>query len=188
MTVARKEPPYESTTVPIERSKTAIEKLLMDYGAEGVRMTTMRNGTVSVEFILETEANGVRRRFFCRVDTPVIERKHQEMVKEPGRYFPEKKTVTERDPRAELRMVYWYLKALTEAATYGLMSAERTFFSHILFALPDGSQSTAGELAEQAIGDGRAPTVPGFGEATRPALAAPRNRGNVQDAESRVVP
>jgi hypothetical protein len=39
---------------------------------------------------------------------------------------------------AEMRLLHWYLKALLEAAQYGLMATEEIFFSHILFQLPDG--------------------------------------------------
>jgi hypothetical protein len=157
VTVVRREPPYRDTHTPVSATRGAIEKLLLDYGAEGVRTTSLRDGTTHVEFVLETETGGVLRRFACRVGTPVI------MRKRGGAHV--------RDNAAEMRMVYWYLKSLVEAASFGLMSAERVFFSHIVFALPGGGDATAGEIAERAIASGKALPVPGFGGAA--AIAPP---------------
>ncbi len=186
VTVVHREPPYEKSPTPAERSKMEIEKLLLNYGAEGVRMTTMKDGRVMVEFVLETETGGTARRFACRVETPLIERERSRLVKEPGAYYAGRKTIIERDTRAELRLLYWYLKALVEASAYGLLSAERTFYSHIVFSLPDGTQATAGEVAEKMISEGKAPVIPGFGESARPALPGPRPEP--QEAEFTVSP
>ncbi len=169
MTLVRREPPYEGSVVPPERSKAQIEKLLLDHGAEGVRITTLRGGAVQVEFVIEVESKGVRSRFACRIDSPTIERHVKRMVKDQYGYAT-KKLVTERDMTAELRLMHWYIKSLVEAASYGLLSAERIFMSHILFALPEGGQATAGEIIERAVAEGRAPTVLGFSGESRPAL------------------
>ena len=149
--LVNKEQPYAQTEVPVERTKAQIERMLMDAGAEAVRITTMATGEVTVEFVLETEMHGVRKKFGVQLKSPLIERQRG------SRY----NKFTERDYRAEIRMLHWYLKSLLEAAQYGLMSTERIFFSHIMFHLPDGSTATAGEMAAQALIGGNPALLPG---------------------------
>lgn len=149
-----KEPPYAGSEVPVERTKAQIERMLLDAGAEAVRITTMASGEVTVEFVLETELSGIHKKFGVQIKSPLIERK------KGTRY----NRFIERDQKAELRMLHWYLKSLLEAAQYGLMSTERIFFSHIMFRLSDGSTATASEMAANALISGSPALMPGVQE------------------------
>ena len=146
-----KEQPYAQSQVPVERTKAQIERMLLDAGAEAVRITTMATGEVTVEFVLETKVGGIQKKFGVQLKSPLIERQRG------SRY----NRFTERDQKAEIRMLRWYLKSLLEAAQYGLMSTERIFFSHIMFHLADGSTATAGEMAAQALIGGDPLLLPG---------------------------
>lgn len=168
MTFRRSEPPYEDTGVAPSRTWAQVQELLAGYGAEAVRITQTMGGVTTVEFILATSTGGVERRFVCSVTSPVIVRERRRLIKDSGGYS-HRETVHEKDPAAEARMTYWYIKSLLEAASFGMMSVERVFMTHIKFALPDGSTVTAGEVMERAIGEGKAPTVQGFDQ-MRPAL------------------
>lgn len=186
MPIVRKEPPYEGSTVAPTLTRAQVEKLLLEYGAEAVRWTTMKDGSASVEFIIETATGGVAKRFACRISTPSITRTRKRLVKPyEGSSYTEKRVVQERDQTAEYRLLHWYVKSLVEAASYGLMSVERVFFTHILFTLPDGTSTTAGEIAERAISRGQAPVVPGFD--AQPALPPPKEGQKAMDAEFRVT-
>ena len=149
--LVKKEQPYAQTEVPVERTKAQIERMLLDAGAEAVRITTMATGEVTVEFVLETKVGGIQKKFGVQLKSPLIER-------ERGTKY---NRFTERDQKAEVRMLHWYLKSLLEAAQYGLMSVERIFFSHIMFHLSDGSTATAGEMAAQALIGGNPALLPG---------------------------
>jgi hypothetical protein len=80
-------------------------------------------------------------------------------VREKGRGYKKTKYC---DMAAEMRLLHWYLKALLEAAQYGLMATEEIFFSHILFRLPHGTYATASEMAGQALASGNPAALPGM--------------------------
>lgn len=148
-----RDPPYRGSQVAPERTKSEIEKMLFTAGAEAVQITSTANGDVEVQFILETEVQGIRKKFAVRLRTPEIFRDRNR----GGR-------IHERDRTAEMRMLHWYLKSLLEAAQFGLMAAEEIFFSHILFKLSDGSTATASEMAAQALIGGSPAMLPGVNQ------------------------
>ena len=188
MTIKMREPPYEKTTVASSVTKAQIEKLLLEAGADAVRWTTGKDGSATLEFIIETQVEGVHRRFGVQIKSPTIIREHRRLVKEPGWYSAQKRLVHERDNAAEARMMHWYVKSLVEAAQFGLMSVEQVFASHITVSLPSGETTTVGEVMERSVRTGRLPTIEGFDQA-RPALppAKDEKRGAHQDAEFTVV-
>ena len=188
MTLRKLQAPYEGTTVAPSITKAQIEKLLLEAGAEAVRWTTGKDGSSVLEFILETDAQGVQRRFGVQIKSPTIIRERRRMVKEPGWYSAQKKLVHERDNAAEARMVHWYVKSLVEAAQFGLASVEQIFASHITVSLPSGETTTVGEVMEKSVRTGRLPTIEGFDQAG-PALPPPpeEKRRTHQDADFTVV-
>ena len=149
----RKDPPYSGTEVPAARTESQIKQMLMDSGAEAVRITSTNMGEVTIEFILETEIQGVQKKFAVRLKSPEIYRTR-------GRKYQK---IAMRDVNAELRLLHWYTKSLLEAAQYGLMAVEEIFFSHILFTLPNGQTATASEMASRALVEGKQAALPGLG-------------------------
>lgn len=155
--IRRKEPPYSGSTVPPSATRMKIETMLYEAGAEAVRWTSTQAGDATVEFVMETELSGVRKKFLCRVKSPTIMR-----TEGRGRH-----QVHTRDNVGEMRMLLWYLKALIEAAQYGMMKVEEVLFSHIVHNLPGGGTATAAEAAGEILTRGKA--LPGF-DTAQPAL------------------
>ena len=182
MSIARREPPYAGTTVPTETTWAQVEKLLMDYGAEAVRKTRMKDGGTTIEFVLTTDTGGVQQRFACQITSPMIIRKRKGMVKNEWG-GTRRGIVTTTDEAAAARLSLWYIKSLLEAASYGLVSVERVFMPFIKFSLPDGRTTTAGEIMERAIQEGKAPTIGGFDHYV-PAL--PEKKAQVIDVQGGV--
>lgn len=180
--IHRKEPPYAGTTIAVEKTWAEIERLLMDYGAEAVRRTRLKNGSTTIEFALTTDTGGVTKQFVCQITQPTITRKRRRKVNNQwGR--PITTVVNEDDDAAAARLTHWYIKSLLEAAAYGLMSVEKVFMTHIKFQLGDGTTTTAGELMERSMVDGKAPTISGFDHA-QPALPEKRQPAQVIEASA----
>jgi hypothetical protein len=161
-----KKPPYLSTEVSAERTYSQIQQFLMDAGCEAVQITRSKLGDVSIRFVIEIELAGVRRKIAVQIDPALLSQRKRPM----GRYGTTVNTVNE---AATARLAYWYIKTKIEAIAFGLVSAEREFFSQIMVALPEGGAGTVGDMAEKSILDGGGVILPGFDLDSRPRQLPP---------------
>jgi hypothetical protein len=159
-----KEPPYTGTVVAPERTLSQIQQLLLDYGCEAVQVTRDSMGRVEIQFAVEVEVQGVRRKVAVRVEPPLL-------AVTRGRGYNK---VTTADPARSYRLLYWYLKSKLEAISYGLVSAEKEFFAQVLVALPGGGSTTIGDMAEESIVKGGSMFLPGISLEKRPQLPEPK--------------
>ncbi len=162
--IKSREPPYEGTVVSAERTLSQIQEMLLQYGCEAVQVTRMADGRVQIRFVIEVEVQGVQRKIAISLEPPLL-------ATTKGRGYSK---VHVANPARSMRLAYWYLKSKLEAISYGLVSAEREFFSQVMVSLPDGSQGTVGDLAEQSILKGGDMYLPGVTIGKHPALAVPK--------------
>lgn len=147
-----KKPPYAGTQVDAYNSQVKITKLLESFGIEGVQWTTLfREGKVELRFPIETEIDGVKKNFMVKLQPPSLKEKHRTYDPVKGRH------VVEEAPNwsQSMRLLYWYVKSKIEAIAYGLVSAEEEFLSDIVYALPDGQESTIGKIITKKVVEGR---------------------------------
>lgn len=164
--------PYAYSTVPIDRTKTAITKLLRDYGAEGVVWAdNLETGSVSLQFAI-TREDGLATGF--RISPAAFKERHSTYDPMRGR-----NVVTELPnwPRA-MRLLYAWLKTKLESIAFGLTEVEEEFMAQMLVRDATGQEDTVGHLVLPVIEAGGG----------RLALEAPKVRDNVIDAESVTVP
>ncbi len=159
-----KEPPYTGTPVASERTLSQIQQLLLDYGCEAAQVTRDAQGRVEIQFAVEVEVQGVRRKIAVRVEPPLL-------AVTRGRGYNK---VTTSDPARSYRLLYWYLKSKLEAISYGLVSAEREFFAQVLVSLPGGESATMGDMAEESLVKGGAMFLPGISLEKLPQLPRPK--------------
>ena len=131
MSIIKRDPPYAGTTVPPETTWAQVENLLLDYGAEAVRRTRVKGGATIIEFVLTTDNGGVVNQFACQITSPTITRRRKGLIKNEWG-GTQRGVVTTTDDAAAARLSLWYIKSLLEAASYGLVSAERAFTVLIL--------------------------------------------------------
>jgi hypothetical protein len=163
--IKRRDPPYAGTVVAPDRTLAQIQELLFEYGCEAVQTTRDQTGRVEIRFTIEVEVQGVRRKIAVRIEPPLLT-----VTKGKGRG-----KTTYSDPARSYRLLYWYLKSKLEAVSYGLVSAEREFFSQVLISLPSGDTTTVGEATEAAFAGSGSLFLPGLGK-ERPILAAPNEK------------
>lgn len=165
--------PYSGTPIGVEQSKQMISKLLRDYGASGVVWgDNFTTGEVYLEFVVEREGGGavkyrVRPAPFMEKHRTYNPRTGHEDVKELPNW-----------PRS-LRLLYGWTKVKVESIAFGLTTIEQEFLAQTVIKDETGREATVGELVLPAI-------EAGGGRLALPS-PKPRDRPNVQDAESKVV-
>ena len=134
--VLNRNPPYMDTTVPYERTKAEIEILLKSYGIKNIRWTTLEGQDDTLEFIIEAEVQGVKKQLGVAVKPPhiVIKKKLHG------------KLVDTENINQEYRLLFHWIKSKIEAVVWGLSTIEKEFLSEVLMKLPNGQQSTVGEV------------------------------------------
>lgn len=162
--IKRRDPPYAGTVVAPDRTLAQVQELLFEYGCEAVQVTRDQLGRVELRFAVEVEVQGVHRKIAVRIEPPLLT-----VTRGKGRG-----KTTYSDPARSYRLLYWYLKSKLEAISYGLVSAEKEFFSQVLISLASGETKTIGEVTEQAFAQGDSLFLPGIemGQ-NRPKLAGP---------------
>ncbi len=134
--VLNRNPPYMDTTVPYERTKAEIEILLKSYGIKNIRWTTLEGQDDTLEFIIEAQVEGVKKQLGVAVKPPhiFIKRKlHGKLV--------ESENINQ-----EYRLLFHWIKSKIEAVVWGLSTIEKEFLSEVLMKLPNGQQSTVGDV------------------------------------------
>lgn len=160
--------PYMGTHVAAERTYSQIQQFLLDSGCEAVQITRSSQGEVTIRFAIEVEIRGVHRKVGVEV-RPALLAQRKRMYGRHG------SLVTTANESASARLAFWYIKTKIEAVAFGLVSAEREFFSQIMVALPDGGIGTVGDVAEKSILDGGGVVLPGFDKDNRPRQLPPGN-------------
>ena len=141
--------PYASTTkVPVDQSRSEIERTLARYGATAFAYAA-QDGEVAIMF----EANGRRVRFRLNV-----------LVKKPGENDASRKT-REQDTRRRWRALLLCIKAKLESVNSRIETFEEAFLAHVV--MPDGM--TVGQHAIKGIeaaysGRPMPPLLPGPGK------------------------
>ncbi len=127
----------EKTSVPIERSKAEIERLVTRAGAESI-MTFSTSGEAKIAF----ELHGRRVMFVL----PLPDRSSLEFTMHSrGRRTPEAALAQwEQACRAKWRALLLTIKAKLESTEAGIETFDEAFLAHIL--TPDGKR-----FAEQAV-------------------------------------
>jgi len=161
-----KKVPYGGTQVGADRTYSQIQQFLLDSGCEAVQITRASQGEVSIRFVIEVEVGGVHRKIGVEVCPALLAQKKR-------RYGSYGSLVTVANEAASARLAFWYIKTKIEAVAFGLVNAEREFFSQILVALPDGKTGTVGDMAERSILDGGGVILPGFDMDSRPRQLPP---------------
>jgi hypothetical protein len=126
----------------------------------------MKGGEVAIQFAIEVEISGVRRKIGVEIEPALLSHRKREH----GRTGSVINAVNE---AATARLAWWYIKTKLEAVQFGLVTAEREFFSQIMVALPQGGTGTVGDLAERSVLDGGGVILPGFDAADRPRALPP---------------
>jgi hypothetical protein len=134
--VLNRNPPYLDTTVPYERTKAEIEILLKSYGIKNIRWTTLEGQDDTLEFIIEAEVQGVKKQLGVAVKPPhiVIKKKLHG------------KLIDTENINQEYRLLFHWIKSKIEAVVWGLSTIEKEFLSEVLMKLPNGQQSTVGDV------------------------------------------
>lgn len=136
--VTKSRTPYEDTSVPAERSKTQIAKMLRSAGALGVQFDEeWENGgqsVVRVRFAWPGEHDG---KTIVRLEATTLPASPRVSI--------------EQRERQAWRGLAWYLESNLKAATFGLIPFEAIFLAH--FEAPGGR--TIGEHLIPQIEQGR---------------------------------
>ena len=127
--------------MPAERSIQRIKDLLYAHGA------------VAIEVGEAPQQETIQIKFLRRI---VVDKKE---LMQPMRVSV---TFKGRKPAEAMRMLYYYLKAKWDAVDWGLISAEEAFLAYFMGTLPDGRQTTVGEMMLPDIARGRLPDMAPF--------------------------
>lgn len=145
--ITQRKPPYQDTSVDPAKTKAAIDKLFREYGVSGVIWKeNYEKNTVELLFSVETELNGIRRKIGLKVSPPLFFNRHKTYNPKTGRT----ETINAPNYAQSYRLLFYWLKAKLEAVSYGLSSIEKEFLSQVITTLPNGQQTTIGEI----IGEG----------------------------------
>lgn len=134
----RTKPPYSNTTVPIEKTKAKLEKLLRSYGVKKVVWANDDNEDILMFEVL-AQVKGVKRGITIQIKAPhILSGKRQ-----CGRL------VQTENRNQEWRLVFHWVKSKIEAVIWGLSTIEKEFLSEVSLKLPDGSVTTIGERIQE---------------------------------------
>ena len=155
--------PYADTKISSEQTKAEIERMLKQNNIKNMQWTSLE-GDDTLKFMQEVEVKGVKRRLIFQVRPPKIFTKKRSYNIKAQRY--EKITVPLE--ATAWRLVFWYLKNKLDAVKYGLSTLEQELMPQILTSLPDGSETTVGQIIEKAIAEDRLAKLPAPDETETP--------------------
>jgi hypothetical protein len=138
----------QDTKVSIGRSRGQIDKLLRDWGVDGIQWTDyFKRDMIQLEFVWEHEGNDYLARI--KIGLPTAEDLEDEAIDgRTGRVSDAKlrKLLNERGKR-EHRLLLLFLKGAFEAIDAGVIEAEQLFLPYLVGA--DGR--TVGEVAAEKL-------------------------------------
>ena len=150
--VLNRNPPYMDTEVPYERTKAEIEILLRSYGVKGIRWTSLEGQDDVLEFIIDAEVQGVKKQLGIMVKPPHI------FVKKKLRG----QLVNTENINQEYRLLFHWIKSKIEAVVWGLSTIEKEFLNEVRLKLPDGRETTVGEVVNDLMGRNTLESLPFF--------------------------
>lgn len=146
--------PYKGTTIPPERTKAEIEKLLKKHGVQDIQWTTFKGETM-LRFLWKVTVKGVEKEIMFEFKPPVIQAKKRVFSRTDQRNI---KAIVQLEATA-YRLLFWYLKNKLVAVEFGLESMEKEFLSHAVVSLPNGQETTIGESIEAVFETVRSPAL-----------------------------
>lgn len=177
--IKRKKAPYSDTAVEPGKTKAEIEKLLRDYGVDGVSWTEIwSQNKAQLQFVLESEG---KRPIMVRLEPPSFSMKRRSWSAEKGRHIE----IDAPNWAQSYRLLKAYLKAKLESVAYGLRDLEEEFLSDMVVRDSQGRETTVGEIAERMFEAGEMRPMLGPGQEPPPARIA---RNEAVDAEYRSDP
>lgn len=138
--IINKKPPYDRTEIDIIKSQNDIQKLLLEYGAEGIQWIIFRDDLPRLAFIIEANINGTRKKVGVQIDAPIIRPKNSPQ----GINY-----------KQSMRVMYWYVKSKLEAVAYGVKTFEKEFLDDIVYRLPDGREVKVGDMILKQVAEGK---------------------------------
>lgn len=138
--ILKKKPPYERTEIDVIKSQNEIQKLLLEYGAEGIQWIVYRDASPRLAFIIEADINGTRKKVGVQIDPPITRPKNSPQ----GINY-----------KQSMRLLYWYVKSKLEAVAYGIKTFEKEFLDDIVYRLPDGREVKVGDMILKQVAEGK---------------------------------
>jgi hypothetical protein len=142
------------TTIPKERSKADIEKLLTDHGVEDIQWTTYK-GSTSLRFLWHLMVKGVEKEIMFQFTPPIITANKRVWSQVDQKTI---KANVQLDNTA-YRLLWHYLKNKLEAVRWGMETMEKEFLSHAVISLPNGKETTVGEDIQAVFESVRSPAL-----------------------------
>jgi hypothetical protein len=150
---------YATTTVPVERSKEAIRRLLIEQGARGVQFSEdFAEHLINLRFALEVE--GVLRTVTTTLVIPKPEepKRKRAITRRWNRRTQRYESVSpKRDgerwaqaERSTYRALHYWLKSSFEAVDFGLFSMTDMFLSHFEWMV-GGRATTVGQIVKPQL-------------------------------------
>ena len=144
--------PYSTTTIPPERTKADIEKMLKDYGIHDIQWTTLE-GQTTLKFLWKFTIKGLERQVMFQFSPPVIPSTKRSWT---GMRYEKVHVNLE---ATSYRLLWHYLKNKLEAVRWGLQSLEKEFLSQAVMQLPNGKTATVGERIQEIYDAVRSPAL-----------------------------
>src|SRR5512139_2781648 len=148
---------YSETAVPVERSKEAIRKLLITFGARGVQFSEdFAEHLINVKFAKDIGGHLRTVSVSLKIpDPPPQKRPRKHGTWRGGKYHAPKADADrwEQMERATYRALHWWLKSQFEAVEFGLMSFEDVFLAHFEWVI-DGRTTTVGAMIMPHLSNG----------------------------------
>ena len=134
--------PYSGTTIPPERTKADIEKMLRDYSIHDIQWTTFE-GQTNLKFLWKFTIKGVQKQVRFQFSPPPIPSTKRSWT---GMRYERVHVKLE---ATSYRLLWHYLKNKLEAVRWGLQSLEKEFLSQAVMSLPNGKTTTVGERIQE---------------------------------------
>lgn len=139
---------YETTAVPVEKSKEAIRKILIKAGVKGIQFAeNFETHEINVRFVKDVEGNMRTVSVTLVVPEPPRPRRNRysKSVAQEKRQ--------EQSERSTYRALHYWLKSQFEAVDFGLLTFEDIFLSHFEWML-DGQRTTVGAIVKPRLSNG----------------------------------
>jgi hypothetical protein len=144
--VRKKALPYSGSKLTPDQSMAAITKLLENLGCKDYDWMTL-GGQKTLRFALKVKVRGVEKFLAYKLKPPPLTKTVTSY--NPKLYKNEKIVVS--DDITAFRVLFWYTKNKIIAVQTGLFSFEEEFMSHMIIALPDGTEQTLQERLDDEI-------------------------------------
>lgn len=140
--------PYRATEVPPERTKGEINRLLRDFGADGVSWSEIwSQNKAQLQFILEVDQD---KRILVRLEPPAFLGKHRSYDSRTGR----SSEIDAPNWAQSYRLLKAYMKAKLESIAWGLRDVEEEFLADMVVRDKQGRETTVREIYNQQLATG----------------------------------